>query len=73
MTSMDLLRDIIEAGHRENHDDHARIEARLQAMEDQVVSIRLWRAKVLGISAAISCVLSAAGVLVGHFIALVGN
>ena len=68
MTNLDLLHDLITQGQASNHADHVRIEARMQAMEDQVTSIRLWRAKVIGISAAISCLVSGVTVMAGYVI-----
>ena len=70
MNRIDLIQELIMTGQRENHEDHIRLEQKLIEMESQVTSIRLWRAKVIGISAAISCALSAGSVILGHFIAV---
>jgi hypothetical protein len=51
MNRIDLIQELILKGQDQNHTDHARIEAKLSAMEEKVSLIRV---RVAGISGGIA-------------------
>ena len=60
MERIDLLQKLILDGHKENHEEHVRIEAKLFDMEEKVTDIRLWKAKIMGAAVVISMLVSGA-------------
>ena len=66
MNNLSLIEKLIIEGRQENIHQHEMIQRDISCLREELQGLKVWKAKVLGIAAGISGVVSAAGWLLNH-------
>lgn len=61
-----ILESMLLEFRKENRQDHREIREEMAALAEQSVNMRVWRAKIVGIAAGVSTVISAGMALAAH-------